>query len=241
MKRKSCVFGAVAAVFTLCACGSTKQSHIDILNPNVPQYGKTYAEWASAWIAYSQRYAPPDCADPVVDETGELCTRYQDEDSPVFFLVGNYGGVSRRDRCVVPAGKALFFPLLEAFGDNAGVPLDQLYSDETLRSYAESSFALMDASTLQLSVDGATAEGLERGAVTNTKTFTHFDSTQNRYACDDKTNVEGDFPGYGSGYWVMLAPLAPGQHTVEFSAQARPAPGQNGLTLDVHYAPLMVE
>src|SRR5262249_35380232 len=66
------------------------------------------------------------------DPTGAGCGVGQF--GPVFFLVGaGGGGAATRDQCRVPAGKALFFPLVNAFdvhtpGDGLDTPR-QLWDD----------------------------------------------------------------------------------------------------------------
>jgi len=50
---------------------------------------------------------------PVNDPTGEKCATAQNSSSPVFYLSFNNGGFSQRT-CKVPAGKALFIPVLES-------------------------------------------------------------------------------------------------------------------------------
>src|SRR5689334_20097251 len=119
-----CRTSIVLLALGVSACGSDDKetSSLDLLDPSAVHYGKTYAEWSASWVSYANSVAPPDCVSPMLDATGASCTLYQDPQSPVFFLVGNWGGVSRRTECVVPSGKALFFPLVNVWADNAGVP-----------------------------------------------------------------------------------------------------------------------
>ena len=51
----------------------------------------------------------PKGQDPVSDHSGSRCA--QDQPDDVFFLAGSTGGAVRR-RCEVPAGRPLFFPVL---------------------------------------------------------------------------------------------------------------------------------
>src|SRR5687767_14353396 len=81
------------------ACGGDDEKPnaeptLDILDPTEVHYGKTYEEWAAAWVQYVNDVAPPECINPILDTTGETCALYQDPESPVFLLVGNFGGIS---------------------------------------------------------------------------------------------------------------------------------------------------
>ena len=69
----------------------------------------------------------PNSENPLLDETGKHCQDAQA--GPVFFLVGTAGtGQATRDECVVPFGKLLYFPLVNAF--DVHVPGDGLDTPE---------------------------------------------------------------------------------------------------------------
>jgi len=235
---RSAVLIAVAGC--LGACGSNDgdaqpAASIDLLDPTVPHYGKTYAEWAAGWVQYVNNVAPPDCINPITDTTGAACALYQDPDSPVFNLTGNFGGVSIRDECVAPAGKALFLPLLAVWGDNAGVPSDMTLSEADLESFVEQTYDVLLPGSLKLVVDGHPIEHLERGGIRGAPYTIHLEPDANSYSCAMVDGVEGDFPGYLSGYWALLAPLATGQHTLAFGGESTGSPQGQPSTLDIRY------
>jgi len=147
--------GSLAVVLSGCGGNSSRDGNVDLLDPAQPQYGKTYSEWATEWASYTYRPAPPGCASPFADESGQDCQLYQDPASPVFFLVGVFGGgLAHRNACPIPKDKALFFPLLDAMGDNAGLPPQDLRPDSDLLNYMTESFKHFDPSQLWLIVDG---------------------------------------------------------------------------------------
>src|SRR5579871_6045853 len=78
-----------------------------VLPPNSHAFGQTYGAWSAAWWQYV--LAQPASSNPLLDPTGANCGVGQS--GKVFFLVG---GVATRNDCIVPAGKALFFPLVNA-------------------------------------------------------------------------------------------------------------------------------
>jgi len=229
--------GSFSCAALLCACGSSaepSEKSLDLLDPATAQYGQTYAQWAASWIDYIYRYAPPDCLDPVKDQSGEHCELYQAPESPVFFLVGTYGGVAKRTACPVRGDKALFFPLVNAWADNAGLPPDQLQTEAVLKATLDSALAEVIQSELYLTVDGQDIEKLERGVVQTAPYTVHLPAGPNSYTCLGVDGVEGDFPGYTSGYFAMLPPLGPGAHTISFGGAANSAAlGQ--LTFDAQY------
>jgi hypothetical protein len=232
--------GFLALALTACGDGDDEpapaKTPIDLLDPSVAHEGKTYAEWAAAWVQYWTGTAPPECVNPITDATGAGCTLYQDPEAPVFFLVGNFGGVSLRDACVVPAGKSLFLPLISTIGDNAGVPADMLLSDADLENFVEASFDVMLATSLHLSVDGQSIARLERGGIRSAPYSIDLAPEANLYTpCSGVEGVEGKFDGYVSGYWAMLAPLSPGAHTLQFGGNTSDSPQGQPLTIDVRY------
>ncbi len=241
MRHLASFFLISALSLAATACGSDDdepapaKASVDILDPAAPHEGKTYAEWAAGWVRYWTGTAPPECVNPITDATGESCGLYQDADSPVFFLVGNFGGVSLRDACVVPAGKSLFFPLVNTTGDNAGVPEDMTLPDADLRNFVEESYEVMVPGSLYLTVDGQSIEHLERGGIPSAPYTLELEPDANLYSCSGVDGVEGEFNGYTSGYFAMLAPLAPGAHTITFGGKTSASPQGQALTIDVRY------
>jgi hypothetical protein len=227
---------ALAAFSSACGGDDEKaKTTLDILDPTETHYGKTYEESAGDWVQYVNDTAPPECIHPVMDGTGATCALYQDPDSPVFMLVGNYGGVSIREECVVPAGKAIFLPLINGAADNAGVPEEMTLSEPALQAFVEDTFDLVDTDSLRLVVDGHAIDRLERGGIRSARYVLDLAPGANVYTCNDIDGVEGEFPGYVSGYWAMLAPLEKGAHTIEFGGTVEAAPQGQAVTVDVRY------
>jgi hypothetical protein len=214
----------------------TTKKTLDLVDPGGMPYGNSYAGWSAAWMQYAMSFAPPGCENPFLDETGANCELYQDTESPVFYLSGNLGGVSLRDECVVPAGRALFFPLINVFGDNAGVPADMVVSDEVLKGFVEDTYATIVPDSLHLSVDGQSIGHLERGGVPSAPYTIELAAGANAYTCAMVDGVEGDFSGYIGGYWAMLPPLAKGTHEIAFGGSTTDSPQGKALVLDVTYA-----
>jgi hypothetical protein len=238
MKMTRQVFFSILTATTLCACGSSDDDApqgVTLLDPATEHYGRSYAELAAEWVSYIYAFSPPECLDPINDATGEHCEANQDPESDVFFLVGTYGGVAPREECPVPADKALFFPLVNAWADNAGLPPNDVLSDDALDSYAEGNFHSLVADSLHLEVDGKDVPDLQAGAVEAFPYTLHLAAGPNSYTCQGQDGVEGDFAGRVSGYYALLAPLGPGEHSVRFGGISSDD-GHGASVIDVSYS-----
>lgn len=227
---------ALATVLSACGGSSTDEPGPDLLDPSIPHYGKTYAEWAVEWARYTYRVAPPECAIPYLDESGKDCLLYQDPESPVFFLVGVFGGVARRGACQVPKDKALFFPIVDSMADNAGVPLDDYGTETDHANYVTRVVEATDADELRLSVDGHSIAHLERGVVPATRYEVSLKANANLLTCAGAEDVEGDFPGYVGGHWALLPALGPGAHSIKFGGRVESDESTTSVfIIDVEY------
>lgn len=73
--------------------------------------GKSYGHWAVTWYRWLLSISStPDKPNPVVDPDGSQCGAQQVD--RVFFLAGSLSSDSVSRKCAVPAGNALFFPLI---------------------------------------------------------------------------------------------------------------------------------
>src|SRR5262249_12618813 len=83
-----------------------------VVPPGDTYVGLTHGEWSAKWW---RRGLEESAAErPLLDQTGANCSVGQAGD--VWFLAGILGtGDPVTRRCLVPAGKALFFPVLNAF------------------------------------------------------------------------------------------------------------------------------
>ncbi len=121
------------------------------------QTGMTYGEWSAVWWQYALSKSTPDPNNPFLGPTAQGCAVDQPRSSPVFFLVGIFGsGSVIRSGCTVPAGKALFIPLLN-FVD-IHFPGDGLDTPQLLWNDAESFLGTSWPSTavteVHASIDG---------------------------------------------------------------------------------------
>ncbi|MDC3960440.1 hypothetical protein KEG38_41690 [Polyangium jinanense] len=205
-------------------------------------FGKTYEQWAEAWFQWA--FAIPKAENPILDGP---CEGHQMGD--VFFLAGNVGGQTTR-ACAVPAGKAIFFPIVNSISwacpeyvDNPDLTCEMLTSEPVAHDNASSFFNDYEV-TMTLEIDGNAIKDLDDRRA-HTATFD--DPTPNQAEDVFGTICSGpirentcDVPvgskriAAADGYWVMLKPLPAGEHEVQFTGKIVLSPDQT-FELDVTY------
>lgn len=183
--------------------------------------GRNFGEWAAAWWQWV--LSIPAKQNPIFDEKGELCGVGQS--GPVWFLAGKsctYDDDSCADSasvvrdCTVPAGKFLFFPVLnvsDALLEHrvAGEKFPQI---QDLRAVTE--FIIGLGREMRVEVDGKAVKEISR---VSSPVFGMTLPEDNFYRAVSKPEA-GPFPAgeyptiVDAGYYVMLKPLKPGNHTL---------------------------
>lgn len=156
------------------------------------------SQWSRRWWQWAVSFDAEDS--PVADRTGVLCASGQQ--GPVWFLAGTYGSRRVLRECSVPAGKYLFFPLVNYVVH--ATEDDVASCDDVMRDARR---VTDGASHLVLSVDGKPQPDLELHRVDTLGCFDLGARTSPRVPM---------FPAAGNGYYVMLAPLPTGTHELEF-------------------------
>jgi hypothetical protein len=235
----------VTSVIALSLVGVAQGSTTQVLPPTSKQYGKTYAAWSAAWWQWALAipvHAPPfsdRVNHPLVDLTGAKCGVGQS--GPVWFLGAAFfptgspaSSTIVRDGCTVPKSKALFFPLLNTECSTLeGPDFGCASTEQGLRDAVKS--AIDGASGLAADVDGV--------PITITSDFRVGSPAKPTFCFtlppDDVLTAIGEgpyspgtyCPAVDDGYYVMLAPLPAGTHTIHFHGEI---PAFN-FTLDVTY------
>ena len=150
-----------------------------------------------------------------------------------------------RTECHVPAGKTLFFPLLNwsawtpedlDFANDLGVPgnTDTEKMRNLLTEFVDQTF------DLQCTVDGVELQNLDQ--------YRAASSGATSFVLSDLAGAFGLEPGFreilvADGHWLMLTPLSPGEHTIEFSAKMDCAGGDEcfGAEFSFDVGPIVYE
>lgn len=188
-----------------------------IVSPHETIYGMTYGDWSAAWWQWALAFKNAD--NPILDISGDKCGNGQG-DGPVFFLAGTATNPTLRTLCTVPAGKALFFPIINAECSTVE-PYPFLGGNERdLRVCASKILDGADLRSLKVSIDGVGLQGQ------GLKAF-RAQSPVYGFTCTADDNFLTPFPNHttnpassglslSDGYWVMVEPLPPGKHTIHF-------------------------
>jgi hypothetical protein len=197
----------IAAMTPVAQAGSSNPNP-QVFPPGFNPYGNTYGEWSARWWQWA--LSIPAATNPTLDATGANCA--EDQIGRVWFLAGSSGGTFDRT-CPVPAGQALFFPILNAAFGAAVFDCEPTLPEvpcnvPTLRAAAAAS---MDPVTIEASIDDVPLLKLNDYRVQSPV----FSVTL------PEGNIVGQPPGtyapmVSDGYWLMLAPLSAGEHTIHF-------------------------
>jgi hypothetical protein len=191
--------------------------------PTNSQAARGYAEQAAHWLEWVVAIPAP--ANPLFDPDGAYAAVGQS--GQVWFLVGTTGGSATR-AVTVPAGTALFFPIVNYFWINTpeyGDPEWSPTQEASVRAFLADN--VDTAYGLALDIDGRpvrNVSGLRVPGAVGECTLPD----------DNIFGVPLD-PGphecVADGYWALLPPLSAGIHTIHFGGGI----AATGFSLDVTY------
>jgi hypothetical protein len=168
-------------------------------------FGSTYEDWTIKF--WQWLLSIPVSRNPAVDQTGEFCQEKQN-DQPVFFLV--FSGSGGADRtCSIPTGKAILIPINVVECSYAELPAAK--TEEELHTCATEDESSNPG--LSLSVDGREFKQLEKYRV-HSRIF-DFNLPSDHFL---PAGDPGPSRAVSDGYWVILEPLPPGKHQINFRA-----------------------
>ncbi len=180
-------------------------------------FGETYAQLSAEWWQWVLE--TPAATNPQLDKTGQFCGVNQPA-SPFWFLAGTFGGSAVRS-CTVPAGKLLFFPLVNvvSFDPAKGETVDDLR--------AQAAAFINDIRKLNARIDGKLLTDLFGYRVV---------SPVFSFQVPAAGLLRPGFhsPAVSDGYWLLLRSLPPGIHEIQFGGQGAGQPS-NTFSVDVTY------
>lgn len=183
--------------------GETVNNNSVLFQPNSKPYGLTFGDLAAKW--HQWLYSIPSQVNPATDTNGRNCA--QNQAGPIWILAGTTGGSVERT-CTVPAGKAIMFPIIASECSYAENP--NLKTESELRACAKSPDN--GVTHLELTIDGTSIKDLQKYRAESPLFKLTF----------SKDNLGGVTPGpsqgVADGFWIILKPLAPGDHNIHFSA-----------------------
>lgn len=193
-----------------------------LLPPGSGWEGRSGPQLAAEWWQWAS--AEPDETNPVQDLSGAQCAVGQR--GTLWFLAGGFGSSLIQRTCTVPAGKALFFPIINmAYYPQRG---NTAYACARARSQA----ALNNDAAVDLfaEIDGVPVPEPKRFRVATEQCFNIF----GRIAQADRP-YEG-YPAATDGYWLLLNPLPKGRHVLKFGGRYNRSSTAYGRSLqDIEY------
>jgi hypothetical protein len=202
-----------------------------VIKPDSLAYGRTYSEWSAAWEQWADSIPAShhplfDTADCSVGQSG-----------PVWFLGGKFCNINDPNcgtsnvirSCSVPAGKALYIPVLNAEFSvlETNDPKAQIGDLRLLAAQA------MDTTTNEFDIDRKQIRNLLQDFRIQSPAFVFTIPDDNLFNAVGEGPYPGGayFPGVDDGVYVMLAPLRPGPHKIHFHGFMP----EFNFTLDITY------
>jgi hypothetical protein len=201
--------------------------HNAVYAPNENVLGMSYGDWSAAWWQYLLLFTND--VSPYLDTTGQYCNEGQG--GPVFFLVGGPVNPTIRS-CTVPAGKALFAPIINVECSSVEPYPFEGKNDQEARVCAASWNDGTDIRRLKFTIDGHMVEGLGDFRVQSPYYYFNMMPPTNNFL-----GVDGATEGYSvsDGYWVMVQPLKPGKHVIHFEGYWTSGPGAGAVQNVTYY------
>lgn len=196
---------------------ATSDINPSVYPPDSAPYNLTYGEWGAKWWQWI--LSLPQDINPLIDQTGEHCA--QGQSGPVWFLAGTGGGPIERT-CTIPEGNAVLFPVL----NSVNVKTDPSETEGDLRVTTKA--AMDNPAVLEASVDGVPLQDLPNYRA-ESPLFNVTLPPGNIFGVPELSSQ-----AVSDGYWVMLQPLAVGDHSLNFRG-ADMASAAGGLVTQATY------
>jgi len=209
------VLGTVATSPALAASG--RSIGLQGIYPlNAQPYGRSWGDWTATWWQWA--LSMPVSSHPLFDTAD--CSAGQS--GPVWFLGGAFTGIAATRSCTVPAGISLFFPLLNSECSTVEPP--PFYGADEAEMRACAAGWVDSGSDLFCIIDGVAVENVSSYRV-DSPLFSFTAPNDNIFGIPGPVTGES----VSDGYWIFLAPLSAGQHTIRFGGSFP------GFPIDVTY------
>jgi hypothetical protein len=211
----------IAAVLAFGSAGTLRADpSAKVVPPNSSKYGNDYAGWSAAWWQWN--LALPVAGHPGVDSPDFDVTAGQSGE--VWFLGAPFGTVERT--CTIPAGKALFFPMFNAECSSLEAEDSGFHGDTAKEQRTCAKYWANHIVNPYCEIDGASVAKPETYRVTSPQ-FTFTAPTPWIFG-----ETGGTGTSVGDGYYILLAPLSPGGHTLSFGGVMHFTLAEDGFDAD---------
>jgi hypothetical protein len=215
-----------------------------VLPPWANAFGRSYSQWSAAqwqWTLQQPNVPQSPAADPNPGTPSQPqavdCTLGQS--GKVWFLAGTTPvqpySVAYRS-CSIPTGVALFFPVIDSWNDNLSCPSQPpgtLTADQLRQNVQQQTESIVSGS-MSVTIDGRSVQGLSDSSTAYRAAAGGFfytlpgNSWLSAAFCSGDPIPAGTMPPppgvYADGVYIMLAPLSPGTHHLNFAGVASGGP-----------------
>jgi hypothetical protein len=219
----------ISSVVVCALAGGKGNQNPGVLPPNSHSHGMSYGEWGDAWWQWA--LSIPSDVNPINDPTGADAAIGQT--GQVWFLAGTSGGIANRT-ITVPAGQALFFPIVNQIWVNTPQLGDPEWSPDQEAYARELCAMVIDAVTcMHCEIDRKPVKNLDayRCPTPVGEAFMVTVPEGNLFGVPADTYG----PSVQDGIYLMLAPLSAGHHTIHLTAKVGPTSPFGAFSLDVTY------
>ena len=165
--------------------------------------GQPLTSYANEWWKWA--YSMPQAHSPVRDTDGSRCAVNQQ--GPVWYLAGGFGTSKIHRTCTVPGDRHIFFPVINMI--YYAPPGATMTCADARRRAAQNN---NDFVYIRVFLDGEELEGADRFRLASTECFDLLERVPERFGAPVVA------PSATDGFWIMLKPLPPGPHRLEFQA-----------------------
>jgi hypothetical protein len=192
--------------------------------------GQTYGRWAAEWWQWA--LGIPGAVNPLIDTTGEHCAQRQVDE--VWFLAGSVSPDPVVRTCEVPAGKSLFFPLINNF---YGAFLNDAPETRT-EEFVRAAGSCTEPAQISVRIDDFEVPKPTRfftGASGSQSPFFNVQMPPGNFFGVDETAVPELVlsPTAEQGYYLFVRPLRSGPHTIRWIASGCTPGNSQDITYDL--------
>jgi hypothetical protein len=221
---------------------------LPVLNPKGTYGGKTYEEWAGEWTKWILEYPGPESL--AFNTPGANCQMGQStatgdggtEGRPFFLDIGdmnNAAGGTFTQACSVPAGRMLLFSMAAWFAGNISGCANYTMQDCQNLTTA----TVVPLTGIELEIDGKSYGSQAADFTPYLVNCTEFplaipNTPTNFFSYYVGCNLSQPPPAgdiYAGGWFILLAPLSPGSHTIHTRLQDSAYAGWPAFLYDVTY------
>jgi hypothetical protein len=219
MKQNACVVPfkvLVGLVAFICAASAQADDPLLRIAPiHTTPAGQTYGRWAAEWWQWA--LGIPEAVNPLTDPTGAHCAQRQVDE--VWFLAGSVLPDPVVRSCEVPAGKSLFFPLINTF---YGAFLNDP-PDTRTEAFVRAAGSCTEPAQIAVAIDDVNVPKPTRfftGASGSQSPIFNVRLPPGNVLGVDETAVPELVlsPSAEQGYYLFVRPLPPGPHTLRWVA-----------------------